>query len=72
MLLICSNRTNNNFTPKQNQPQLKRLIFNNKQKCLTCIKSIRLINGKLVKFPQMQKRDSKYIHTENCSQKERF
>lgn len=70
MLVICSNRTNQVFTIKQ--VQLKRLILNDKQKCLACPRSIRLINGKLVKFPTMQKRDSKYVHTENCSQKERF
>lgn len=72
MLVICSNKTNQSFTIKQTKTQIKRLILNDKQKCLACPRSIRLINGKLVKFPIMQKRDSKYEHTENCSQKERF
>lgn len=72
MLVICSSRINQNFTPKQNQTQLKRLIFNDKQKCLTCPKSLRLINGKLVKFPKMQKRSDKYEHAENCVQEGKF
>lgn len=50
----------------------RRIIVNNKQKCLTCPRSIRLINGKLKKFPIMQDRASKYEHVEGCSQEGRF
>lgn len=51
---------------------IKRIIFNDKQKCLTCPRSIRLINGKLVKFPTMQDKGKKYEHTETCPQRDRF
>lgn len=51
---------------------IKRLIMNDKQKCLACPKSLRLINGRLVKFPTMQTRANKYKHVDGCSQKERF
>lgn len=51
---------------------IKRLIVNDKQKCLTCPKSLRLISGKLVRFPKLQDRAKKYQHDSNCTQKERF
>jgi hypothetical protein len=51
---------------------IKRLIVEDKQKCLACRKSIALVNGKLVKMPNLQSRSEKYKHANNCSQEGKF
>jgi hypothetical protein len=61
MLLICSRPKSQIISQDQS---IKRLIINNKQKCMVC-KPVMIKNGK---FSKLQDRNKPYIHAANCSQ----
>lgn len=71
MLVIAKRPTKKDYEKNhaiKRDSQTKRVIFNNKQRCLKCY-SLVMIKGK---FTRMQPIERRYIHAPNCLQSDKF